>query len=338
MHFALSDDQRALQRTTAELSAHLFSDSAVRDSRGDNGALRAEAWRKLADLDLLGLLVPEDQGGSGGTVTDACIVAEVLGRFLAPVPYVGTAIAAAALLRFADGPPEHLAQLSGGDAYSVLLGSQFQEPTGQAVLAFDWSDGARGVALSSDGRAEVHELGHPIPLSDIDPLHPLRTVDPVAAAPAIGEGARRARAAAWSGAAALLTGVADGALLEAVSYAKQREQYGRPIGSFQAVQHLCADMLFDVETSRSIAYGASWAVEHASIDEAETLAATAKAHAGAAAIRACETGIQVLGGIGVTEENDAHLRLRTAHLHNAFFGSTDAPLLLLADAVLAETT
>lgn len=337
MHFALSDDQRVLQRTTAEFSAHLFADSAVRASRADEGALRDDAWKKLTELDLVGIFVPESMGGAGGSVTDACVVAEVLGRYMAPVPYVGTAIAAAALLRFAEGPPEHLARLCRGEAYSVLLGSQLEEPTSQAALAFDWSPGARGLVLSPGGRADVHELSHPIPLVDIDPWHPLCRVDPVPAAAVTGEGPRRARAAAWSGAAALLTGLADGALAEAVAYAKQREQYGRPIGSFQAVQHLCADMLFDVETSRSIAYGASWAVEHAPIDEAETLAATAKAHAGAAAIRACETGIQILGGIGVTDEHDAHVRLRAAHLHNAFLGSTDAPLLLLADAVLTGT-
>lgn len=150
------------------------------------------------------------------------------------------------------------------------------------------------------------------------------------------DGARRTRAVTWTGSAALLIGLAEGALNQAVDYARHREQYGRPIGSFQAVQHLCADMLVDVETSRSIAYGASWAAEHAPIDEAERIAAAAKSHAGAAAIRTCERGIQVLGGIGVTQEHDAHLRLRTAHLHSAAFGNTDAPLMLLAGRVLEK--
>lgn len=338
MYFALSDEQQVLQRTAAELSAQLFPDSSVRDSSQDGGALRSRAWSMLTGLDLVGLLVPEEQGGAGGSVVDACVVAEVLGQHLAPVPYVGTAIAAAAFLRFADGPKEELAGLSRGAGYSVLLDGRLTGASSEATVAFDWTAGSRGVVLSPEGRAEVCELANPIPFDDIDPLHPLCRVAPVATTTVAGEGARRARAAAWSGAAALLTGLADGALKEAVAYAKQREQYGRPIGSFQAVQHLCADMLFEVETSRSITYGAAWSVEHASIEEAESLAATAKAHAGSAAIRACETGIQVLGGIGVTQEHDAHLRLRSAHLHNAFLGGTDAPLLLLADAVLARTT
>jgi alkylation response protein AidB-like acyl-CoA dehydrogenase len=280
--------------------------------------------------------VPEQQGGSDGSATDACVVAEVLGRHIAPVPYVGTAIAAAALLQLAEGQPEALADLCGGGAYSVLLGDRLEEPATEATVAFDWTQGARGVALSPNGTASVHDLVEDAPVEDIDPLHPLRRVRPVPAAPAWTEGARRARAVAWTGAAAFLTGLADGALRQAVDYAGQREQYGRPIGSFQAVQHLCADMLVDVQTSRSISYGASWAVDHAPIGAAEQASAAAKSYAGAAAIRVCETGIQVLGGIGVTREHDAHLRLRSAHLHNAAFGGTDAPLVLLARRALEK--
>ncbi len=336
MRFALSEDQRFLQRTTADFCARELADSSVRDACDDGGVLRAAAWKKLAELGLVGLLIPEDRGGAGGSVTDACVVAEVLGRHLAPVPYVGTAIAAAALLRFAGGEDQALAELGRGEAFSVLLGGHLEEPVAEATVAFDWTVGARGVVLTPGGIADVHELVDPTPIEDIDPLHPLCRVEAVPASAAVGEGARRARAVAWTGTAALLTGLAEGALRQAVDYARHREQYGRPIGSFQAVQHLCADMLVDVETSRSITYGASWAVEDAPIGEAERLASAAKAYAGAAAIRTCENGIQVLGGIGVTHEHDAHLRLRTAHLHNAAFGNTDAPLLLLADRVLDQ--
>ena len=334
MHFALSEDQLLLQRTTDELGTQLFSGSQVRDARAGGETLRANAWKTLVELDLVGLLVPEDQGGAGGSVVDACIVAEVLGRHIAPVPYVGTAIAAASLLRFAGGQEKALARLCAGDPYSVLLGARLEEPDIEATVVFDWTIGARGVVLSPDGVASVHELADPAPFGDVDPLHPLCRVRPIPAAGASSEGSRRARAAAWVGAAAFLTGLADGALRQAVDYARQREQYGRPIGSFQAIQHLCADMLFHVESSRSITYGASWAVEHAPIDEVEQLASAAKFHAGAAAVEVCETGIQVLGGIGVTQEHDAHLRLRSAHLFNAAFGNADAPLLLLASRAL----
>ncbi|WP_429428861.1 acyl-CoA dehydrogenase family protein [Nocardia sp. GAS34] len=296
--------------------------------------MRAQAWKTLVELDLVGLLVPEDHGGTGGSVVDACIVAEVLGRYIAPVPYVGTAIAAAALLRFAGGQERALEHLCAGDAYSVVLGARLEEPDTEASVAFDWIIGARGIALSPDGMARVHELSGMVPFADVDPLHPLCRVRPVPAAAAASEGSRRARAAAWVGAAAFSTGLADGALRQAVDYARQREQYGRPIGSFQAIQHLCADMLVRVESSRSITYGASWAVEYAPIEEVERLASAAKFYAGTAAIEVCEAGVQVLGGIGVTREHDAHLRLRSAHLFQAAFGNADAPLLALAGRAL----
>ncbi len=336
MRFALSEDQLVLQRTIDEFSAQMFAGFAISGASVDGGALRARAWASLVDLDLVGLLVPEDRGGAGGSVTDACVVAEVLGRYIAPVPYVGTAIAAAAMLRFAGGDNEALAGVARGEAFSVLLGRHLEEPETEATVAFDWTAGASGIVLAPEGVVAVHDLVDPTPLDDIDPLHPLCRIEPVPAAVAVSDGARRARAIAWTGAAALLTGLADGALRQATDYARHREQYGRPIGSFQAVQHLCADMFVDVETSRSITYGASWAVEHAPIEEAERMASAAKSHAGAAAIRACENGIQVLGGIGVTQEHDAHLRLRTAHLHNAAFGNTDAPLMLLARRALEK--
>lgn len=336
MHFALSEGQRVLQQTADAVGARLSAEAPVGDAQTDGGALRARWWSTLVDLDLVALLVPEHQGGAGGSLTDACVVAEALGRHTAPVPYVGTAIAAAALLRFADGPEESLARLCRGAAYSVLLDDHLEDPHATATVAFDWVEGAQGVALSPGGLATVHDLADTDPIMDIDPLHRLGRHRPILAGPASGEGARRARAVTWTGAAAFLTGLADGALRQAVEYARQREQYGRPIGSFQAVKHLCADMLFDVETSRSIAYGASWAAEHAPIDEAERVASAAKSYAGAAAIRVCETAIQVLGGIGVTQEHDAHLRLRSAHLHHAAFGNPDAPLMLLAGRVLDQ--
>ncbi|WP_206779349.1 acyl-CoA dehydrogenase family protein, partial [Frankia sp. EI5c] len=198
MRFALSEEQTFLQRITDDVSTQLFTDSAIRDC-GADGTLRADAWKKLVELDLVGLLVPEEHGGAGGSVTDACVVAEVLGRHIAPVPYVGTAIAAAALLRFADGPGEILAGLGAGAPCSVLLDTRLGEPAGEASIAFDWTRGAVGVALGPDGTAAVHTLTDDAPVDDIDPLHPLRRVRPVPATTASDatEGARRARAIAW---------------------------------------------------------------------------------------------------------------------------------------------
>jgi len=335
MRFALSEDQQFLQRMLDELVEQTLTSTPARQAATDGGELRGALWSKLVELDLVSLLVPVAHGGSGGSVTDACVVAEVLGRHLAPVPYVGTAIAAASLLRFADGPVDALVALASGEPYSVLLDRDLGDSAAFASIAFDWVAGAQGVVLSPDGAVVTYELADGDAIDDLDRLHRLRQFDPVpAGAPAQSEAARRARAVTWVGTAALLTGLADGAMSVATEYARHREQYQRPIGSFQAVQHLCADMLVDVETSRSITYGASWAAEHAPIEDAERAAAAAKSYSGAAAVRVCEASIQVLGGIGVTAEHDAHLRLRTAHLHHRAFGGTDGPLLLLADSIV----
>lgn len=336
MRFALSEEQELVQKTTEDVCAQVFGDLPGQISDTEAAELRRRGWEVLVDLGLVGLLVPEELGGSGGTVTDACVVAEVLGSYIAPVPYVGTAIAAASLLRLPGAPVGELGRLAKGEPYSVLLDSRLQEPESVATVAFDWSEGSRGVVLAQGRRPVVHELVGGESFEDIDALHPLCRVDPIAADPSGSEAARRARAVTWTGAAAFLTGLADGAMAQAVTYASQREQYGRPIGSFQSVQHMCAEMLFDVETSRSIMYGASWAVEQAPLHEAERLAAVAKFHAGAAAVRVCETAIQVLGGIGITQEHNAHLRLRSAHLYNAAFGDSDVTLELLAQQTLEQ--
>jgi alkylation response protein AidB-like acyl-CoA dehydrogenase len=130
----------------------------------------------------------------------------------------------------------------------------------------------------------------------------------------------------------MLTGLAAGALEEAVDYAKQRRQYGQAIGAFQAVQHVCAEMLYRVETTRSVMLGASWMIDNADLVDAERSAAAAKAYASRAAVRVCETAIQVLGGIGVTAEHGAHHRLRSAHTFAALFGGAAASLDQLATA------
>ncbi|EHI12164.1 acyl-CoA dehydrogenase family protein [Mycolicibacterium thermoresistibile] len=330
MHFALSEDQQFLQKTAEDIGGQLFGDEQVRSALTDDGALRSRAWQELASLDLLGLLVPEDCGGAGGSLTDACLVAEALGRRIAPVPYVSTAIAAAALLVHGGGDRQVLADLCSGAPVGVLLDAELDWPEREASVSFGWGPGARGVAVVDRDRVDAVELSGAGVIEGVDPLHPVYGVDRVDVVPGDSGGLRRARAIAWVGAAAALTGIADGALRQAVEYAKQREQYGRPIGSFQAIQHICADMLVAVETARSVTYGASWEVEHAPIEQAERIGAAAKAHAATAAIRTCENGIQVLGGIGVTWEHDAHLRLRTAHTFADVFGDVTRPLQLLA--------
>jgi alkylation response protein AidB-like acyl-CoA dehydrogenase len=258
--------------------------------------------------------VPEEFGGSGGTLVDACVIAEQLGRADAPIPFAGTSILAASALGAADEPDgKLLADLAAGGSYSLLLDDQLRWPAVVPRIAFDWHEGTHGVVLTDDGPAVVDDAGL-APVEQPDLLHPCgQVVTPLPGRTRpLTPGVRRALAVGRVGLSAWLTGVAAVALDAAVEYAKGRRQFGVPIGSFQAVQHLCADMLVDVETCRSVTYGAAWTVGNASLGEAERIAAAAKSWCSSRAARVCETSIQVFGGIGVTWEHPAHLRLRTA--------------------------
>jgi alkylation response protein AidB-like acyl-CoA dehydrogenase len=316
MQFELSPEEELLKETVADLGR------AHARSAGPADAAWRQAWQALAELGLTGILVPEELGGSGGTLVDACVIAEQLGQADIGIPFAGTSIAAAAALCAAEEPDAKLlAGLAAGDIYSVLLDEGLRWPAPAPRVAFDWRDGARAVVVTDNGPAVVDAelvLG---PQTDL--LHPVATLTGQAltgrAAP-LTPALRLARAIGLVGLSAWLTGVAAAALDAAVEYAKNRRQFGVPIGSFQAVQHLCADMLVDVETCRSVSYGAAWTVGNRPVAEAERIAAAAKSWCSRRAVLVCETSIQVLGGIGVTWEHPAHLRLRTARQFAAVLG------------------
>lgn len=319
MHFGFTEDQQMVRDTAEAVAADLFDATTIRraiDEAEEVGAAaktRAERWGDVAELGWAGILVPEEMGGSGGTLIDACILAEVLSGALAPIPFVGTAIGVGSLLVAADDA-EAAGELAQGRPMSLLVDDDLAWPATNPVLALDWLEGALGVLPAGDSvvRSPIDPVGYQM----VDPLHPLAIVEGIQAPGPLDEQFRRARAALQVGTAAALMGHAAAALDEAVEYAKEREQYGRPIAEFQAIQHICADMFVDVEASRSMVYGAAWTVENGTLEEAERLARAATAWCGPASIRVCESGIQVLGGIGVTWEHDAPFRLRSVQLLN----------------------
>jgi alkylation response protein AidB-like acyl-CoA dehydrogenase len=322
VQFELSDEEKLLQETVADFGREHFGGAAA--TRAPEVDWRTP-WEAFTAMGLTGILVPEELGGSGGTLLDACLVAEQLGRADAWIPFAGTGVlAASALLAGEDDDPsrsKHLAELAEGGVFSLMVDDRLDWPAGPPRLALDWREGARGVLCGAEGIEVVDLSGTEGPPAD--PLHPtglLAGPAPRAGRPS-GPRLRRALAAGRVGLAAWLTGVATVALEEAVAHARERRQFGVPVGSFQAVQHLCADMLVDVETSRSVAYGAAWTVAQGPPAEAERVAAAAKSWCSAAAVRVCQTSIQVFGGIGVTLEHPAHLRLRTAHHFGAALGS-----------------
>lgn len=325
MDFSLSEEQQLLESSARSLATELFGEPVARAALDGDPSKADRGWAELQAAGFTSLVIAEEHGGGGGSLLDACVVTTELASALAPVPYLSSAVAAPLLLGAAparDAAPL-LEKLSAGLTCGVLVDSSLRWPAVSGELVcLDWQPGREGLLVDSQ-RAELVEAIEPT--TNIDPLHPVgRTTGepwPAEDAP-LSEGTRRALAGVRVASAAALTGCLAGAAQLAWDYVATREQYGKPIASFQAVRHMAADLVVDLETCKSISLGAAWQVDNADLVEAERIAAIAKAWCGQAAVRSIETAIQLLGGIGVTWESAAHLYLRNAHMFAASFGDT----------------
>ncbi len=297
----------------------------------------ADAWRpvfaRLADLGLFGVAIPEDRGGAGGSVEDLCAMVEEAAKALVPGPVATTALATV-VLSGAGSDPELLAALASGERFAgvALEGDvRLDGETSRASGTLPWVLGAaEGAALiaPADGKWLLIDTG-----SDGVQIEPLRATDfsrPLArvvltSAPAtvITASQQRVEELAATVLAAEAAGVTRWSLDTAVAYAKVREQFGKPIGSFQAVKHLCAEMLCRAEQAEVAAADAARAAadpDPAQFSIAAALAASIGIAAAKASVKDC---IQVLGGIGCTWEHDAHLYLRRAHAIGRFLGGAE---------------
>ncbi|QDY81002.1 acyl-CoA dehydrogenase family protein [Streptomyces qinzhouensis] len=305
MRFRLTDDQRALKSATRELLDRLRPPKALRaDASGGAPRLDRVMWAALAEAGVFALRLPEDAGGVGLGAPEAVLVFEELGRALAPGPLVATHLAAGRVPGAATGETV-VTRADGGlvawlDEADVVDGgpagpaeSPAPGPGGRtAPGAGGLSGGPWGGPASGPGAQGA------VPLRSVDPLTPLHRVPgPAADGP-------------WDPAAALLTaaeqlGTAGRVTELAVRYAREREQFGRPVGSFQAVKHLCAGMLVRTELARAAVYAAA-----VTGDPAET--AGAKLLADEAAVANARDCVQIHGGMGFTWEADVHLHLKRA--------------------------
>jgi alkylation response protein AidB-like acyl-CoA dehydrogenase len=308
-----------------------------RDSGSD-----PELWRRLvAELGLTGLLVPESCGGSDVDLLTLGVVFEELGRALVCVPFLSTvALATPALGRAidADVAVPLLAAIAGGVVATLVwsgespsLTSIAWDGTGVTGTAPIVIDGADADELLVAGRAgDGTDRGGVTrrPLSTLDTTRRLaRVTFADAAAEVLASDVGGALDDAVAVATLLLgaeqVGVAQRALDLAVETARTRIQFGRPIGSFQAVKHRCADMLVDVELSRSLVHGALHAVDE-DPSAAQVEAAIVRGFVGDACLSVTAANIQVQGGIGFTWEHDAHLYLKRAKASQSLFGSPTA--------------
>jgi alkylation response protein AidB-like acyl-CoA dehydrogenase len=317
MDFELSDDQRALQDAAADLLDSLASPEQVRAAAARDDGYDAVLWKAMVDQGWTGVELPEARGGLGLGMVEAAVLAEQVGRHVAPAPFVDTLLAVGALAT--AGADEWVERLVGGDAVAcvawrpdvpvpyapvadvaVVIRGEVEE-----VVAVDLSAGA------AVGREPAMDITRPLGWLGLDGRDARVIGGPTEANHLLNRGA--------TAYAAALLGGASRVLELSTEYAKERVQFGKPIGSFQAVKHRCADMLVDVEGMRSTAYWAAWCLSAADT-EASVAASTAKVWCSDAARRVMASGLQVHGGIGFTWEHDLHLFLKRSQLDQLAFG------------------
>lgn len=348
MNLELTDEQTALRDTVRRFLAERASIAThVRPLLDDPTGTTDEVWGGLAALGATGVLVDEEHGGAGMTMVEAGAVAEQLGAALYPGPWLSSAVAAPrALARFgADGAASLMAGLAGGSTIATVGPLSGPRPTAQplgegVVLRGELTalpDAAAAdvilvIADEADGSAffAVDPASNGVTLTFRPQVDPTRKFFDVGLDAAPAQRLANASEDAIAGLiddvlianAADAVGAAQAVMDLAVEYAKVRRQFGRPIGSFQAVQHLCVDMYETVELARSGVIHALWAADSAGPEERHRAALRTKAFAGRLATVG-DTAIQVFGGIGFTWEHDAHLYLKRLLGWSAFLGGSD---------------
>jgi alkylation response protein AidB-like acyl-CoA dehydrogenase len=334
MNFGLNDEQLAIKETARRVFDDYRRTVSVRES-AERGGPDEELWGRLSELGWPGVAIAEEHGGGGLGAVEVAILLEEAGRALAPVPLLGTL--SAALLLGAAGSEEQraawLPRLAAGEA----RGTVGTLDGGRARLVPDALGADLLLLLDGDGGCTLVEAGEAT-VTAVETIDPTRsyadlagTGEPLPGPVDAGLDAVLAIVAAEQ------VGVAQRALELAVDHAKERRQFGAPIGSFQAVAHRCAEMLLATESARSATLFAAWAVD-AGDERRAAAAATAKVAADGAGAEATASAVQVLGGIGFTWEADAHWLLKRARLDRRHLGDATHHLDRLAALRAPATT
>jgi alkylation response protein AidB-like acyl-CoA dehydrogenase len=343
MNLELSDEQLALRDTVRRYLAEKASVSShVRPMLDHPTGTTNEVWDGLAAVGATGVLVPQEFGGSGMTMVEAGIVAEELGAALHPGPWLSSAVGATrALTRMSADADALLTGIADGSTIATVGPLTGPRPVVQNGVLCGEIDALPDVAaadvvlvLADDGGGTglfaLDATSAGVSVTERTQVDPTRKVFDVGlndvesqwlASPSAEDVQALVDDVLIIYAADAL-GAATAVMNLAVEYAKVRRQFDQPIGSFQAVQHLCVGMYESVELARSGVLHALWAADAAQPGERHLAAMRAKAYAGQLAIVA-DTAIQVFGGIGYTWEHDAHLYLKRLLGWSAFHGSSD---------------
>jgi len=353
VNFAFNEDQDRLRDSAARF---------LRD-RIDLGRLTAQGnrpdttydqtlWNEIVALGWTGLIVPEEYGGLGMSLVDWVVITEELGRSLAPCPYLGNYAGTLALLRAGSAEQKEtlLPQIIGGTVQTALAWSeseQTEDPlavtatvrngrlTGSKRYVFDADTATHLIVTARDATGSLGfylvERDHgvsiePVPWMDVTRRVCTVTFDEVAAEPM-----PVAFDAAWSWVAdrVLLAlssenaGGAESILRQTVAYANQRIQFGKPIASYQAIKHKCADMMMKVESAKALTYYCAWALAEGA-DEGPLAASMAKSFTSDAYRFCTSEAIQIHGAIGFTWEMAVHLYFKRARANAVMFGNPAA--------------
>jgi alkylation response protein AidB-like acyl-CoA dehydrogenase len=316
VNFDFSDDQHAIKRTAKDLLAARFGAERLREL-AEAGDYDEAAWKELGELGWPGIFVDEQHGGQGLGTVELVILAEELGYALAPVPFLSNA--AAGLVLQHAGSEDQRARWLPGVASGEAPGTVGLARDGVAALVPDAGEAAF-VILVEDGQATLLEGSAGAERLDvIDSTRRFHRV-PAAEGEELPGDPQPALDRVYTALAAELTGVCQRALEMAVEYARERKQFGRPIGAYQAVSHTCAQMLLETENARATSYYAAWCAD-AEPESLPLAASMAKAYASDAGWRVTASSLQVHGGIGFTWEHDLHFFLKRARTDGALFGS-----------------
>jgi alkylation response protein AidB-like acyl-CoA dehydrogenase len=323
MDFQPSEDQKALQAGIRSFCEDRIGTDGLQGLE-DDAALRGALWIELAELGVFQLRQSQDEGGLGLGMADAVLVFEELGRSLVPGPLVFSLLGAPLI----EGAGAGQVVVGGLDAFAAERAPWTIEHLDTLDTLLVLSDA--GVVRVDPGQIESTPIESPL-----DPLTPLHRAarlpegEPVAG-PDI---ARKLRLEGLALTAALQLGIAQATLDIALAYAKEREQFGRTIGSFQAIKHILADMFARQELARASVYAAGATLDHPEVGDPEQAARGAKIVAGESAMKNARACIQVHGGMGYTWEVPDHYYLKRCWVLENGFGAIDEHAGVLGESI-----
>lgn len=345
MSVSFTDEQEELRRYVRQWLDERAPFDEVRRIMETGDGFDAAQWKEMGELGWLGMAIDEAYGGAGYGFGELAVMSEEMGRSLYPSPYLATVVMSASLVDYLgseDQKSDLLGAIAAGDRRLALAPGTFTTDrsgddwlvSGSARFVLDGhtadsllivaAGGGSEMVLLVDGEAEGVARQR---LDVMDLTRPQAEVK-LSGAPGIrlGNDASDVEAALdlmWERAVGALAmeqvGGARACLEMSVEYAKDRHQFGRPIGTFQAIKHMCADMLVAVESARSAAYHLATAIAE-DPDEVAVAAPVAKSYCSAAYFQAASDTIQIHGGIGFTWEHNAHLHLKRAKSSQLLFG------------------